>query len=130
MAGPKALLVDSDRELVTLLAAQLQAAGFQTFAAGDGASAIMLAQRQRPHVIVLDLGLPGGDGHLVMKRLKSLAPLAAVPIVVVTRKSLSPEEEARVLSYAHSLHRKPVEFNDLIDTLRSAVGQTGDRRTD
>ncbi len=130
MARPKALLVDSDRELVRLLAAQLQAAGFQTFAAGDGASAIMLAQRQRPHVIVLDLGLPGGDGHLVMKRLKSLAPLAAVPIVVVTRKSLSPEEERRVLSHAHSLHRKPVDFKDLIDTLRSAVGQTGDRRTD
>lgn len=123
MAGPKALLVDNDREMVRLMAAQLQAAGFQTFSAADGPSAIMLAQRQRPHVIVIDLGLPGGGGHLVMKRLKSLAPLAAVPIVVVTGKALDPDEEARVMSHAHSLHRKPVDFSDLIGALRAAVGR-------
>lgn len=122
MAGPKALIVDHDHDLVKLLSAQLKAAGFLTVSASDGASAIMLAQRQKPNVIVLDLALPGGDGYLVMKRMKSLAPLAAIPIVIVTDKTLNAEEESRVRALAHSLHPKPVHFKELLGALRSAVG--------
>ncbi len=126
MAGPKALLVDDDRDVVKLLSTKLQAAGYQTVVAGDGASAIMLAQRQKPNVIVLDLGLPGGDGYLVMKRLKSLAPLAAIPIVVVTGKTLTADEEARVRALAHSLYHKPVQLDELLVALRAAVGPSAD----
>lgn len=126
MAGPKALIVDHDHDLVKLLSTQLQAAGFLTVAASDGASAIMLAQRQKPNVIVLDLALPGGDGYLVMKRMKSLAPLAAIPIVVVTGKTLTADEESRVLALAHALYHKPIQFEELLGALRSAVGKIAD----
>ncbi len=122
MPGPKVLLVVSDRDLQTQLATQLRAAGFQTVTASDGASAIMVAQRQQPQAIVIDLTLPGGDGYLVMKRLKSLAPFATIPIVAVAGRSPTADDEARVAVYTPLLLRKPVEISDLLAALRTALG--------
>ena len=42
--------------------------------------AILAARRERPDLILLDLGLPGGDGYSVMERLRSMRPLAKTPI--------------------------------------------------
>ncbi len=119
------LLVDDDPDLVRLMTAQLRASGFEVVSAGDGASAIMSARRQRPDAILLDIGLPGGDGYLVMRRLRALAPFAGVPIIVITGRTLSPEEEQQVKSQAQALLYKPVDFEDLLTTLRTALGDPG-----
>jgi two-component system KDP operon response regulator KdpE len=119
------LIVDDDADLVRLMTAQLRASGFEVIAAADGASAIMTAQRQKPDAIVLDIGLPGGDGYLVMRRLRALAPFAGVPIIVITGRTLSQEEEEQVKSQAQALMYKPVDFEKLVTTIRAALGEPG-----
>jgi DNA-binding response OmpR family regulator len=125
MSGPKLLVVDDDKDLLQLLAAQLQAGGFQIQTASDGVSAIMTAQRYKPDAILLDIGLPGGDGYLVMDRLRALAPFARVPIIVITGRTLTSDEEKKVRSQAHALLHKPVELSQLLTAIRTALGELG-----
>ena len=125
MNVPKVLIVEDDRDLSRLLAEQLRASGHDVSVAGDGAMAIMLAQKQRPYVIVLDIGLPGADGTLVMKRLKSLIPLSGIPVIVITGRPLTEDQEFMLEAQAFALLRKPVDINELQATIRSALGTLG-----
>lgn len=119
MTGPKVLLVDDDQDLIRLVGAQLKPMGFQVVGAGDGVTAVMMAQRHKPDVIVLDIGLPGADGFKVMKRLRTLVPLSLTPIIILTGRALTPAEEQHLKSEAHTLLRKPVDMA----ALQAAIGQ-------
>ncbi len=122
MNVPKVLIVEDDRDLSRLLAEQLRASGYDVSVAGDGAMAIMVAQQQKPYVIVLDIGLPGADGTLVMKRLKSLIPLSGIPVIAITGRPLTEDQEFFLESQAFALLRKPVDLEELQATIRSALG--------
>ncbi len=77
------LLVDDDAEFAALTAAWLREDGHRVSIARDGASAIVLARDLRPEVVLLDLGLPDGDGHEVARALRRDLP-GTTPIIVVT----------------------------------------------
>ncbi len=69
----------------------LERAGFRALQAFDGRSALAAAQRERPDLVVLDLGLPDVDGLDVMRRLRERAPM---PVVVLTARG---EESDRLV---------------------------------
>lgn len=75
MPGPagagRALVVDDEPSLVTVVAGYLRAEGLQVLEAGDGPTALTLAREQDPDLIVLDLGLPGMDGIEVCRALRT-----------------------------------------------------------
>ncbi len=121
MDAPRVLIVEDDRELSRLLAARLRGAGYDVSVAGDGAMAIMFAQKQRPYVVLLDIGLPDTDGLLVMKRLSALIPLASIPVIVITGMPLTEEQEFRIESQAFALLRKPLDMDQLLATVRAAL---------
>jgi len=63
---------------------RLKANHYDTFFAGDAISSIAEARLHEPDLIILDLGLPAGDGFVVMERLKRLPNLAVIPVIVVS----------------------------------------------
>src|SRR3989442_10228557 len=69
------------------LQARLKAQGVTVALAGDAASAMTVVNRERPDLILLDLGLPAGDGFLVLERLRKIESLAAIPVLVITGRS-------------------------------------------
>jgi two-component system KDP operon response regulator KdpE len=79
VSGKKILIIDDDPHLVFGLTLRLKASGYSVVAAGDAISAIAVARKEAPDLTILDLGLPGGDGFVVLERMKSLAELAAIP---------------------------------------------------
>lgn len=125
MSGAKILLVDDDQDLVRWLTAQLRTAGFQVVSAGDGATAMMRAQKERPDAVILDIGLPGAAGQTVIRRLRSLAPLAAVPIIVLTGRMLSAEEEKDIQAQTDGIFHKPADIDELVTAIRTALPGTG-----
>ncbi len=79
----KILVVDDEQPLVELLTANLQREGYEVISAGDGVTALELAESQKPDLILLDWMLPKLDGFEVCKRLR---PKTSAPIIMVTAK--------------------------------------------
>jgi DNA-binding response OmpR family regulator len=117
----KILVVEDDKDIRQLLHMQLTAAGYDTAFATDGASALGVARRERPDVIVLDLGLPAGDGFVVMDRLRSIADLEMVPVVVITAREQTEGEKAVQLG-ARSFLSKPFRGDEVVAEVRRVLG--------
>ena len=120
----KVLIADDDKVLTRLAAAGLKTRGWQIEVANDAMQALMFAMRPpHPDVIALDIGMPGGTGFDVLKKLQQSSRTSQIPVVVVSG-SISEAEEARVTELgAVAFLRKPVDAQTLHDTLSRAAGQ-------
>jgi signal transduction histidine kinase/CheY-like chemotaxis protein len=82
--GARVLVVDDNQDALQLLAEALQLKGYQTLAAEDAASAIAVAQKHRPAVALLDIGLPVMNGYELARRLKATPGLEAIKLAALT----------------------------------------------
>src|SRR6202035_5969290 len=80
----KILIIEDDPDVRFGYHLRLKADNYDTFFAADALTSIAEARKHQPDVIVLDLGLPVGDGFVVMERLKTNSHLAVIPISVVS----------------------------------------------
>ena len=109
----KILVIEDDAFSRDALARLLMAEGYEAQSASDGESGIEKAHAMHPDVIILDLNLPGIDGHQVIEMIRGDGPLRSVPILVVTGDEDKVAHEAVELG-ADGYLTKPVEFDDLI----------------
>ena len=84
MTSAKILVIDDDRDMVALVSGILRSAGFTAIPAFDAMQGIMLAGREQPDLVLLDMQLPAGGGGLVLDRLGASMRTQAIPIVVMT----------------------------------------------
>jgi DNA-binding response OmpR family regulator len=117
----KVLVVEDDQDIRQLVHLQLTNAGYETAFARDAASAVGAARRERPDLILLDIGLPAGDGFVVMERLRALPEFEMVPVVVITARGPSEGEKA-VEHGARAFLLKPFEGEELVSEIRRALG--------
>ena len=108
LVGKVVLLVDDDEELLVALAAPLRRQGFDVAVATDAVTAISTAVKQQPDVVVMDIGLPGGDGITVMQRLHSLPQLAGVPVLMVSGRDPERNRDDALAAGAVAYFAKPV----------------------
>jgi CheY-like chemotaxis protein len=80
----RVLVVDDNRDAAESLRMLLSLEGHQVCTVHDGPSAIDAAQKHRPDIVLLDLGLPGMDGYQVARRLRALAGLGEMLLVAMT----------------------------------------------
>ena len=78
------LIVEDDKGISLAMGIRLKAMGYQVESASDAVTAISQARKIDPDVILLDIGLPGGDGFVVAERLQQLNQTAVTPIVFIT----------------------------------------------
>ena len=93
---PRVLAIDDDPIAIELIEAVLQPEGYTVLKATSGEAGIALAQDEQPSVVILDLLMPGLDGFAVVDRLRATSTTANTPIVILTSKSLSAEEQERL----------------------------------
>ncbi len=126
LAGKVVLLVDDDEDLLVALAAPLRRQGFDVAVATDAVTAVSTAVKQPPDLVVLDIGLPGGDGIMVMQRLHSLPQLAGVPIIILSGRDPEKARDASLAAGAVAYFAKPVAADALsaaiVDALTGAAG--------
>jgi CheY-like chemotaxis protein len=122
MTSKKVLVIDDDKDLLQALNVRLRANGYHVVFAADGISAITTARIEKPDVIILDLGLPGGDGFMVMKRLKAMGPLAGIPIIVLTAREPVGNKEKSIHGGAAAFFQKPVDNKELFEAIESVLG--------
>jgi len=117
----KIMIVDDDPDLRMALKLRLRANHFETISASDGYSAIALAQKERPDLIILDLGLPAGDGYVVLKRMQQSDVLCDIPIIVLTARDPQTNEDRSLDAGAAAFFQKPVDNNELLEVIRASL---------
>lgn len=125
MNGKKILIVEDNREHLLALAIKLKASGFTIVSAEDGASAISVARKELPDLVVLDLGLPAGDGYLVIERLRNLIPTAAIPIIVVSARDPGGNKDRAHKAGALAFFQKPADTDVLLTAIHRVVHRNG-----
>jgi CheY-like chemotaxis protein len=127
MAAPRVLIIDDDRTLVTLMTTLLRKAGFQVLSAFDAASGFMVAQKQRPDLILLDMQMPAGGGAGTWQRLAASAHTQAIPVVYVTATAGPGFEEEKTAEGAAGVIFKPFDPESFADQVKGyfkrATGQ-------
>src|SRR3984957_8847486 len=81
MANKKILIVDDDPDVRQAMNIRLKANSYDTCFASDALNSLSEARKHHPDLIILDLGLPGDDGYVVMERLKRQPVLSQIPII-------------------------------------------------
>jgi signal transduction histidine kinase/DNA-binding response OmpR family regulator len=117
----KVLAIDDDPAAVKLIETVLGAEGYAVVGAQSGVEGLQAARTERPDVIILDLLMPGADGFEVVERLRADPNMAEIPVVVLTAKTIAPEERDRLASHVAHLAAKAsfsrAEFVELVRRL-------------
>lgn len=122
MPKPKILLVDDDPDLVRALRLRLRANNYEVATASDGYAAIAQAQKERPALIILDLGLPVGDGFVVLERLQTSDLLSGVPVIVLSARDPQANEARALKAGAAAFFQKPADNDELLNVIRVSIG--------
>ncbi|MEP6755677.1 MAG: response regulator [Chthonomonadales bacterium] len=119
---PIVLIVEDDLDTSRALSIRLSSKGYDILFASDGIFAVTLAHRQKPDVLLLDLGLPGGDGFTVMERLRSAG--IDIPVVVLSGRDPARDEKRAIAAGATIFLQKPVDNDALFNALEQAMSGT------
>jgi DNA-binding response OmpR family regulator len=123
MPTKKILIVEDDRDVREGMHVRLRANHYDTVFAGDAFSVVNEARKQMPDLIILDLGLPGGDGFVVMERLKRIPAVASIPIIVVSARDVRGNQERALREGAKAFLQKPVDNVEFLAAIRKALGE-------
>jgi diguanylate cyclase (GGDEF)-like protein len=116
------ILVAEDSLVIrTVVSDQLEDEGYEVVQAGDGESALTQCAITRPDAILLDIEMPGLDGHQVLARLKADADLRDIPVVFLTGRTSTADMVAGLRAGAHDYLKKPFEPAELIARVGGAV---------
>ena len=122
MANKKILIVEDDSDIRKAMSVRLKASGYDTFVASDAITSLIMARKHEPDLIILDLGLPAGDGFVVIERLKTVPALALIPIVVVSGRSDLPNQQLALEAGVKAFLQKPVDNAELLAVIQKTLG--------
>ena len=117
----KILIIEDDLDLRRGLNLRLRASNYDTAFAADAVMALSIAKKEAPDLILLDLGLPGGDGFLVLERMKSIASLACTPVIVLSARDPKANEKRALDAGADAFFQKPVDNEVLMTAIQRAL---------
>jgi len=120
------LVVDDEPEIVRLVRDYLERAGFAVIAASDGEDALRAAHRQRPDLVILDLGLPGLDGLDVARTLRRDGE---VPIIMLTARTGEADRVAGLELGADDYVLKPFSPRELVARVRAVLRRSETARS-
>ena len=114
MSQKKILVVDDDPDVRLGLQVRLNANHYDVICAGDGVTSISEARKHLPDLMILDLGLPAGDGFSVLERMKANEDLASIPVIVLSGRDRVDNRDRAIKAGAKTFLQKPMEHGKLM----------------
>jgi len=118
---PRVLVVEDESAQLELLVYNLEAEGFAVITAMDGDEALLIAEEERPDLILLDWMLPGVSGIEVCRRLKLHPDLARIPIIMLSARSEELDRVRGLETGADDYMVKPYSLVELMARLRNQL---------
>ncbi len=116
--GARVLIVDDEPQIRRTLELNLAARGYSVDQAADGTTALELARRHHPDLVIVDLGLPGMDGIEVVRGLRTWS---RTPILVLSARDAESSKVAALDAGADDYVTKPFGMNELVARVRAAL---------
>jgi len=120
-ARAKILIVDDEADIVMSLSKRLRFAGYEIAAAGDGEEATRVALRMQPDIIILDIGMPCGDGHVVADRVRANVNTMFAQIIFLTARVGETDRERALQAGAYGYLTKPFKPDELLRMIEGAL---------
>ena len=121
MHRTRILIVDNELAIIKFLRGNLEAKGFETLAAIDGAEALQTIEKELPNLVILDIMLPNIDGFEVCRRLREWSQ---IPIVILSGRG-DAEQKVKCLNLgADDYITKPFDLNELVARISAVLRRT------
>jgi CheY-like chemotaxis protein len=120
--GVRVLVVDDDADNCEVLAAVLELSGARVVTAQSAADALLSFEKEIPHVLISDIGLPGEDGLALLRQVRARSPSQGgnVPAIALTGYTHL-EKGAEPAHGFHARLTKPVDFDQVIAAVARAL---------
>ena len=126
IAPPMILVIEDERLIAQLLVQTLDLEGYATLVAHTGEAGLALAMREAPHLILLDLMLPGIDGFEVVTRLRANLRTSHIPVVILSARHDIEDKVRAFASKADDYLTKPFEHIELMARIRNQLRHVQD----
>jgi CheY-like chemotaxis protein len=130
MGTKKIMIVEDETISLALMRKLLEAEGYCVVSTQDGSAAVSLAMRERPDLIMLDLGLPGTDpfspnfdGFIFMDWLHRMDSDFKAPVIVVTAQTGTQVRQRALQAGAFAVFEKPANRDQILEAIRIALGE-------
>lgn len=120
----KVLVVDDERQIRRFLRATLATQGYEVMEAASVTEALNTAADQQPDMVILDLGLPDGDGLVVVQHLREWTK---IPILILSVRGQDADKIAALDAGADDYLTKPFSTGELMARMRAAMRRVGPR---
>ncbi len=115
------LVVDDDPDQLQGLSIRLKASGYKVAVTSDCVQTISAVRRVQPDLVLLDIGLPAGDGYLVLERLAKLNLLLTLPVIVVSAEDEAVHRQKALGAGAVAFFQKPADYAELHTAIEGAL---------
>ena len=119
----RVLVVDDDSQMLKAVTNALSARGYEVLKAGNGETALSLAAEEDLDLVLLDLGLPGIEGHEVIGRLRAWSDL---PVIIISVRDSQEEKVAALDAGADDFITKPFGMKELLARMRAVRRRVAD----
>ena len=123
MAREAVVVADDDKTVVLLVSEFLRKNGFHVIPAFDSMQAMVGVRQSKPKVVILDIGMPGGSGMDVMKKLKAMNTTSQIPVLILTGNTDPKMKEQCLGLGADDYLSKPVDLPVLLSAVNRALGR-------
>jgi len=128
LSGIKVLVVDDEADARDLFQRVLADCGAEVLTVATAGEALLVVERERPHLLMSDIGMPDIDGFELLRRVRALGQARGgkLPAIALTAFARS-EDRTRALRAGFLVHlSKPVEPSELVATVAAVAGRTGE----
>jgi DNA-binding response OmpR family regulator len=118
----KILIVEDEDLIAKVLAIRLEGLGYRVHTAADGEEGLAAAKKERPDLVILDVGLPRIDGNTLCELIKTDPDTKGARVIILTGKRLVGDMEKAFSSGADFYINKPYEWPRLLEHVRKLIG--------
>jgi CheY-like chemotaxis protein len=121
----KVLVVEDNLMNLELVSDLLESRGYLVIQAKSGQDALVLAEAEKPDLILMDIQLPGMDGLEVTRKLKKNANTSEINVVALTAHAMRGDEEKARAAGCSGYIAKPIDTRDFITTVAGYIEKNG-----
>jgi len=118
----KVLIVEDEELIAKVLSIRLENNGYKVLVAYDGEDGFEQAQKEKPDLVLLDIGLPLIDGNTLCELIKTDAKTKGIKVIMLTGKRLVGDMEEAFSSGADAYLNKPYDWTNLLERIKSLIG--------